>query len=287
MYAYIPDASLVGTVFSNFISNALATAVPSIEFAVVCKDCELTRFHNLTMAPQGDSPVKKVSLRNLHFGQSKDVMMTITIADANSAIIVRVTAADGSFKDLRLNSWGNFEIVMFSQQKARNLFIEKMSQALLLPAGSIAESQGIVRDLLTALPAADVHPSISALRRDIVGLSLSQVPCARSFAPRVQQLQRPWRPSVWRGHVQAAAGGGRHVVRLHACPRSHSRLSEHWSKLLLQLSIQRVFLFRSCPRSCPCADGPLHGPIWRLLAPQRPRPSAQRHQQTRPNTSSG
>ena len=168
MYAYIPDASLVGTVFSNFISNALATAVPSIEFAVVCKDCELTRFHNLTMAAQGDSPVKKVSLRNLHFGQSKDVMMTITIADANSAIIVRVTAADGSFKDLRLNSWGNFEIVMFSQQKARNLFIEKMSQALLLPAGSIAESQGIVRDLLTALPAADVHPSISALRRDIV-----------------------------------------------------------------------------------------------------------------------
>jgi Mg-chelatase subunit ChlD len=168
IYAYIPDASLVGTVFSNFISNALATAVPSLEFAVVCKDCELLSFHNRTMAPQGDSPVKKVSLRNLHFGQSKDVMMTITIANVNAAVIFRVSGGDGSCEELNLASWGNFEIVMFKQQKARNLFIDKMSQALLLPVGSIAESQGIVRDLLAALPAAEIHPNIAALRRDIV-----------------------------------------------------------------------------------------------------------------------
>ena len=168
IYAYIPDASLVGTVFSNFISNALATAIPTLEFAVACKDCELSHFHNRSMAPQGDSPVKKVLLRNLHFGQSKDVMMTITIANANSGVIFIVAVPGGSSKQLHLSSWGNFEIVMFSQQKARNLFIEKMSQALLLPAGSIAESQAIIRDLLAAMPAADVHPNISALRRDIV-----------------------------------------------------------------------------------------------------------------------
>ncbi len=168
IYAYIPDASLVGTVFSNFISNALATAIPSLEFAVACRDCELSHFHNRTMAPQGDSPVKKTLLRNLHFGQSKDVMMTITTDNPNSAAIFKVTTPNGSSKQLHLSSWGNFEIVLFSQQKARNLFIEKMSQALLLPAGSIAESQSIIRDLLTALPAAHVHPNISALRRDIV-----------------------------------------------------------------------------------------------------------------------
>jgi Mg-chelatase subunit ChlD len=168
IYAYIPDASLVGTVFSNFISNALATAIPNLEFGVACKDCELSHFHNRTMAPQGDSPVKKTLLRNLHFGQSKDVMMTITIANANSAVIFNVATPGGSSKQLHLSSWGNFEIVTFSQQRARNMFIEKMSQALLLPAGSIAESQAIIRDLLTAMPAADVHPNISALRRDIV-----------------------------------------------------------------------------------------------------------------------
>ena len=168
MYSYIPDASMVGTVFSNFISNALSTAVPSLEFAVSCKDCELSQFHNLTPAAQGDSSVKKILLRNLHFGQSKDVMMVLTIANPNAAIVVTVTAGDGSVRELHLNSWGNFEIVMFSRQKARNLFIEKMTRALLLPVANLAESQGIVRDLLAALPPADTHPHIAALRRDIV-----------------------------------------------------------------------------------------------------------------------
>jgi uncharacterized protein YegL len=206
MYAYIPDASLVGTVFSNFISNALCTAVPTLEFAVVCKDCELSQFHNLTMAPQGDSPVKKVLLRNLHFGQSKDVMMTITIENSNAAIIVNVTAGDGSSKQLHLNSWGNFEIVTFQQQRARNLFISKMSQALVQSTGGIADSQAIVRDLLAELPAADVHPNISALRRDIVSdaapeLQEGQVSKAFSRADWLQKWGLHYLKSLVRAHA--------------------------------------------------------------------------------------
>jgi Mg-chelatase subunit ChlD len=168
MYAYIPDASLVGTVFSNFISNALATAVPSIHFAVACNGCQLSQFHNYAAVNQPDSSVKNVSLRNLHFGQSKDVLMTITGVNVSSAIAIRVTSGDGSFKDLTLNSWGNIETVMFKQQQARNIFIDMMTQALLIPAVRIVESQKIVSDLLTALPPADLHPNISALRRDVV-----------------------------------------------------------------------------------------------------------------------
>jgi hypothetical protein len=206
MYAYIPDASLDGTVFSNFISDALYTAVPTLEFAGVFADCELSQFHNLAIAPQGDFPVTKILLRNLHFGQSKDVIMTFTIKNSNATIIVNVTAGDGSSKQLHLNSWGNVEIVTFQQQKAQNLFISKISQALVLSTGGIADSQAIVGDLLAELPAADVHPSISALRCNIVsdaapGLQEGEVPKAFSRADWLQKWGLHYLKSLVRAHA--------------------------------------------------------------------------------------
>ena len=206
MYAYIPDASMVGTVFSNFISNALSTAIPKLEFAVSCQDCVLTAFHNQTPLAQGDSSVKKIVLRNLHFGQSKDVMMALTIENPNAAINITVTTEDGSVRELHLNSWGNFEVVLFSRQKARNLFIEKMSRALLLPSSSIAESQSIVRELLTELPPADMHPDIAALRRDIVSdaapeLQEGQVSKAFSRADWLNKWGLHYLKSLVRAHA--------------------------------------------------------------------------------------
>jgi hypothetical protein len=133
-------------------------------------------------------------------------MMTITIENSNAAIIVNVTSGDGSSKQLHLNSWGNFEIVTFQQQRARNLFISKMSQALVQSTGGIADSQAIVRDLLAELPAADVHPNISALRRDIVSdaapeLQEGQVSKAFSRADWLQKWGLHYLKSLVRAHA--------------------------------------------------------------------------------------
>ena len=172
-YAFIPDASFVGTAFVHALANLLATHTPqaslSIEVDGGAKITELlgNDAHDIT------SWGATASLGPLQHGQSRDVIMRVKLPPGGT---IRALLKDGETEELmgasevvddasHIVAPGSAEALSLDEQHVRSHFIQFITNALehghngLLPA---AEAE-------RALLASDVKKTMEAYRSGALG----------------------------------------------------------------------------------------------------------------------
>ena len=142
MYSFIPDCSMIGTVFSNYIANITNIQLSKVKVEVVeCVGCTIKNNKNIT-------------LHNLHKDQSKNVLYEIKMDElqTNFTITLKIISSKQILcKFESINGELNVESVVV--QECRNHFINDLTNAVDLSSviTSFENKQLRISELLTKL----------------------------------------------------------------------------------------------------------------------------------------
>ena len=78
-YGFIPDCSMVGTIFINFMANTIATVIPSAKLIV--ERVPVSKVFGRDDSGLGTTEVTKIDLGSFQYGQSKTVLLEVKKTD--------------------------------------------------------------------------------------------------------------------------------------------------------------------------------------------------------------
>ena len=78
-YGFIPDCSMVGTIFINFMANTIATVIPSAKLIV--EGVPVSKVFGRDDSGLGTTEVTKIDLGSFQYGQSKTVLLEVKKTD--------------------------------------------------------------------------------------------------------------------------------------------------------------------------------------------------------------
>lgn len=67
-FGYIPDCSMIGTIFVNFLSSALSSFSPKLQASISTKDCQIKDFN-------GHANKKIANLGSIQYGVTRNCMI--------------------------------------------------------------------------------------------------------------------------------------------------------------------------------------------------------------------
>lgn len=222
MYAFIPDASFVGTAFVNAVSNLLATTARDVVLAIEPQEGAqianngVLGSHNCLPASWGTA----VHLRSMQFGQSKDLVVRLQNVPANGPYVhvgvsfdlgsseqpskIAVDGVDVCFyfclfsflMHHHLQRNGGAEITV---QKIRLQFVETVARVMSCAhKNDLNGAATIIRQFIEEINRSDAaaNDAVKALVTDLAG----QVTEAVSKAEYYKKWGRHYLPSLMRAH---------------------------------------------------------------------------------------
>jgi hypothetical protein len=188
MYSFIPDASMIGTVFSNFIANVKDTVIP-------CAKLTIDTFSGCHVGISRSVNV----IHNIHSRTPKNICYQLTINDDQKtqpfeiAITVDINNIKHTYK---ITSTEDTNVQQVAIQNMRLKFIRDIAMAA-DSITSIAVSQKIIDDLrmniktmLTTYPS---NPFLDGMLRDLESSNPDEAQLTKAFS------QMGWRDS-WGRH---------------------------------------------------------------------------------------
>jgi len=142
MYSFIPDCSMIGTVFSNYIANITNIQLSKVKVEVVeCIGCTIKNNKNIT-------------LHNLHKDQSKNVLYEIKLNELQTNFTITLKIISSKEILCKFESMnGEFNIESVIVEECRNHFINHLTNSVDLSSNirSFENKQLQISELLTKL----------------------------------------------------------------------------------------------------------------------------------------
>lgn len=188
MYSFIPDASMIGTVFSNFIANVKDTVIPCAKLTVdTFSGCHVGISRSVNV------------IHNIHSRTPKNICYQLTISDdqLTQPFEIVITVDINNIKHTyKIISTEDRNVQQVAIQNMRLKFIRDIAMAA-DSTSSIAVSQKIIDDLrlniktmLTTYPS---NPFLDGMLRDLESSNPDEAQITKAFS------QMGWRDS-WGRH---------------------------------------------------------------------------------------
>ena len=185
-FAFIPDASFVGTIFVNAISNLLSTMITGAELLVEAEGGALVqgahgsldrKLNGLAAGLTSTSWGAVVPLGAVQYGQSRDVVLRVEVPPgASFRCVLKAHGRELAVAESRQLDADAGEAIALARHAARQDFIAEVGAVTGLRASPRDEVLTGVRDALKALAgsireggALPASPELSALLDDIEG----------------------------------------------------------------------------------------------------------------------
>lgn len=180
MYAFIPDATFVGTAIVNCMTNTLVTMARHAELSLVCSaSCSVKAAYGY---PLSDS----IKLGTLQYGQSKDIVLHVAVPEGTSGIFLKGTCtyvgprgtAAAEFTCSQPASDDAGQRLEVDVQTCRLRFTETVSKALELASnqsGDLTKAADIMEAFAKAIPSGGQDERLGALREDVTGQAFEAV----------------------------------------------------------------------------------------------------------------
>lgn len=175
-YNYIPDSSMVGTVFINFVSNTLASAAKNV--FIILKS-EVSKLRGLGF----ETDVARLQVCSSVYEQRRDLIMEFEPKTDGSFFFEAEMCYSRKSVKKTINSYICVDKLMFNLALSRSLFCDFVLKAL---AQQISSKKGLeelakIKPALEALPTKD-HEYVKALLRDITSTVESEGQVTKAFS---------------------------------------------------------------------------------------------------------
>jgi len=125
MYSYIPDASMIGTVFSNFIANVSNTVVNKATVVVRASDAKAPLYANTS---DTSNTANTITITNLHQGCSRNILYKSKLPAGHHLTFEFDVITDTSTKTYKITSCADTNVENICVQNVRNTFIQILSE---------------------------------------------------------------------------------------------------------------------------------------------------------------
>ena len=162
-YGFIPDCSMVGTIFINFMANTIATVIPSAKLLV--EGGQVTHvFGRSDVDLAGKSKTTTIDLGSLQYGQSKTVLLEVQKVDPSGIRVTLDSFMKLSISDSTSTTVGDDQLTVDSY--ALGILVEELKRIGSIKDYSTTASKNIddVQKKIKKLP---TSPFIEALLKDI------------------------------------------------------------------------------------------------------------------------
>jgi len=178
MYAFIPDATFVGTAIINCMTNTLVTMAQHAELSlVVCApSCSVRAIYGYPLS-------MSIDLGTLQYGQNKDVVLHVSVPEGGTGIFLRGTCTyvgprgpqQAEFTCSQPASNDAHQRLEVDVQRCRLLFTEAVSEALGFACnqdGDLAKAAETIEAFATTIqtiPSGGKDERLVALQEDVTG----------------------------------------------------------------------------------------------------------------------
>jgi uncharacterized protein YegL len=131
MYSYINDASMIGTVFSNFIANVSNTTVNRVKLVVHDTNAHAPLYSNIT------NNSKDITLTNLHNGCCRNVLYKTKLQPGANFIFEFDVIINNHTKKYRIANCENTNLENICVQNVRYTFIQILSDLVQYASNNI------------------------------------------------------------------------------------------------------------------------------------------------------
>ena len=175
MYSYIPDASMLGTVFSNFIANVKDTVIPCAKITITnVSGCQITN-------PQS------VIVSNIHSTTPKNICYELTINFAEPFEVGFTIEYNTTQQSYNITDRENKNALQVAIQNMRTKFIKDLVVATgMTPSRGLAYSQNIINDLKmsikTLMTTYPTNPFLDGMLRDLESSNEDEAQITKAFS---------------------------------------------------------------------------------------------------------
>jgi hypothetical protein len=175
MYSYIPDASMLGTVFSNFIANVKDTVIPCAKITITkVSGCQVTN-------PQ------PVIVSNIHSKTPKNICYEITVNSTEPFEIGFTIDCSTTQQSYNITNSDDKNALQVAIQNMRKKFIKDVTVATgMTPSSGLAHSQNIINDLKmsikTLMTTYPTNPFLDGMLRDLESSNEDEAQITKAFS---------------------------------------------------------------------------------------------------------
>lgn len=131
MYSYINDASMIGTVFSNFIANVSNTTINKVKLVVHDTDVRAPLYTTIT------DITKNIVITNLHNGCVRNLLFKKQLQQNQDFTFTFDIITDMGSKSYKITNYENKNLENICVQNTRNTFIEILSDLVVRTSRNI------------------------------------------------------------------------------------------------------------------------------------------------------
>ena len=175
MYSFIPDVSMIGTVFSNFIANVKDTVIPFAKITI----------HNM-LGFDTITPHKPQSVFNIHSKTPKNICYQLNNrSENNEPFTITFTIDSNNTKQYyEITSDEDINVLNIAVQNMRNKFINDITLAA--ASSNLLSSQNIIKDLhiniKTLLCSYPNNPFLEGMLRDLESPNPEEAQITKAFS---------------------------------------------------------------------------------------------------------
>ena len=131
MYSYINDASMIGTVFSNFIANVSNTTINKVKLVVRDTNANAPLYTNII------DNSRDITITNLHNGCPRNVLYKTKLQPGTNFIFEFDVITDKTSKTYRITNLDNTNLENICVQNIRHTFIKILSDLVVRSSRNI------------------------------------------------------------------------------------------------------------------------------------------------------
>ena len=175
MYSYIPDASMLGTVFSNFIANVKDTVIPCATITInTVSGCEITN-------------AQPVVVSNIHSKTPKNICYQLTKQSDQPFEIGFTIDYNNTQQSYNITNMEDKNVLHVAIQNMRKRFIKDVTTATVMTlAIGLSYSQNVINDFKTSIKTLMItypsNPFLDGMLRDLESSNPDEAQITKAFS---------------------------------------------------------------------------------------------------------
>lgn len=180
-FSFIPDATMVGTVFVNYISNSLCNAVKQADISIqAANDAEILAIyaHPDVKVTTGHDAFYNIKMGAVQYGQSRNLVLKMKVKNPESVYLhATVRYQHQQRKEIPIEGVGfSSNVADIYAQLYRSLFIDAVAEIIKLNKKTSSQQSvlgsHLIKDLIDRINNDQTHvshPHVEALLKDLTG----------------------------------------------------------------------------------------------------------------------
>ena len=206
-YAFIPDGSLVGTIFVNSISNLLSTAAVNVSLEVDLKDLKVNNDEILKYQDKTTTEQKiEIKLGSVQFGQNKSVILPVSFLDNDNKVLSGTIKYKSPFQapvtapfQLKIDNLDDPQAEIAHYRIASANALLSAVESLLINPGDLKSQSALIAQLLHQITTSTVKDD--KFIKDLVIDLKEQVTIALSTPELYNKWGKHYLPSLASAHL--------------------------------------------------------------------------------------